>query len=187
LLAACPPEPDLPRGPLPQPLEALLTWLRAQGRTELAARCEAQAAPARIGIKVELPGPVGERNLYALQPRGVVFCDAATADALVQQVAACLATGNRVLVAQPPRDMPPAIAACIGVGDIPRADAVLTDADGAALTGLLRRVAGAEGPIRPVLRLSATGGAVPLDMLVLERSVSTNTAAAGGNASLMSL
>ncbi|WP_137179768.1 trifunctional transcriptional regulator/proline dehydrogenase/L-glutamate gamma-semialdehyde dehydrogenase [Roseomonas sp. AR75] len=187
LLAACPPEPDLPRGPLPQPLEALLTWLRAQGRTELAARCDAQAAPARIGIKVELPGPVGERNLYALQPRGAVFCDAATADALVQQVAACLATGNRVLVAQPPRDMPPAIAACIGVGDIPRADAVLTDADGAALTGLLRRVAGAEGPIRPVLRLSATGGAVPLDMLVLERSVSTNTAAAGGNASLMSL
>ena len=57
---------------------------------------------------------------------------------------------------------------------------------------LLREVAALDGPIRPVLAVSpASVGAVADDdlacLLVRERSLSTNTAAAGGNASLMTI
>ena len=52
-------------------------------------------------------------------------------------------------------------------------------------------IAGRDGPIVMVHGLSpdevARSGAYPLDLLMLERSTSTNTAAAGGNASLMSI
>lgn len=44
-----------------------------------------------------------------------------------------------------------------------------------------------EGPVVSVERLAPGDPAVPLERLVVERSVSINTAAAGGNASLMAM
>jgi RHH-type proline utilization regulon transcriptional repressor/proline dehydrogenase/delta 1-pyrroline-5-carboxylate dehydrogenase len=44
-----------------------------------------------------------------------------------------------------------------------------------------------EGPVVSVERLAPGDPAVPLERLVVERSVSINTAAAGGNASLMTM
>jgi RHH-type proline utilization regulon transcriptional repressor/proline dehydrogenase/delta 1-pyrroline-5-carboxylate dehydrogenase len=67
---------------------------------------------------------------------------------------------------------------------------VLFDAAPSALQGLCRGLADLPGPIVPihaVTRGSPAGEAYPLDALVRERSISTNTAAAGGNASLMML
>ena len=43
------------------------------------------------------------------------------------------------------------------------------------------------GPVVSVERLAPGDPAVPLERLVVERSVSINTAAAGGNASLMAM
>lgn len=43
------------------------------------------------------------------------------------------------------------------------------------------------GPVVPVERLAPGDTAIPLERLVVERAVSVNTAAAGGNASLMTL
>jgi RHH-type proline utilization regulon transcriptional repressor/proline dehydrogenase/delta 1-pyrroline-5-carboxylate dehydrogenase len=48
-------------------------------------------------------------------------------------------------------------------------------------------LAGREGPVVSVERLAPGDPAVPLERLVVERSVSINTAAAGGNASLMTM
>ncbi|MCB4768228.1 trifunctional transcriptional regulator/proline dehydrogenase/L-glutamate gamma-semialdehyde dehydrogenase [Ancylobacter sp. Lp-2] len=151
-------------------------------------------APALLASTV-LPGPVGERNAYELVPRGTVLCLAQTEAGLAVQVCSALATGNRALIASAtPPALPEALKGRIQTtGDIgtARFDAVLFEGDGDALRQLNQSVADRDGPIALVHGLNpdelARGAGYPLDLLVLERSVSTNTAAAGGNASLMSI
>ena len=46
----------------------------------------------------ELPGPVGERNVYSLHPRGRVLLVPQTAKGLFRQIAAALAAGNEVVI-----------------------------------------------------------------------------------------
>ena len=69
--------------------------------------------------------------------------------------------------------------------------AALTDCEGDALRRLLLEVSGKGGPIASVFSLSATrfhaGENWPLDWLMNERTVTVNTTAAGGNASLMAI
>jgi RHH-type proline utilization regulon transcriptional repressor/proline dehydrogenase/delta 1-pyrroline-5-carboxylate dehydrogenase len=122
-------------------------------------------APA-LGVDTELPGPVGERNLYRLEPRGVVLCVAASPAALAEQEAAARATGNQVT-----HD---AEARC---------DAVLFDGASDALRALAGHIAARTGPIVAIHTRGASG--YRLEALLRERAVSTNTTAAGGNASLM--
>ena len=114
----------------------------------------------------ELPGPVGELNSYALQPRGRVLCIAATAAERERQLALARSLGNAALDSGTPESC----------------DAILFDGSPDALLELQRKVAALEGPIRPILTPPYAAA-----MLVLERSTSVNTAAAGGNARLMSL
>jgi RHH-type proline utilization regulon transcriptional repressor/proline dehydrogenase/delta 1-pyrroline-5-carboxylate dehydrogenase len=66
-------------------------------------------------------------------------------------------------------------------------DAVLHHAEQVARIEVLRRVAAKPGPIVAVSCLDPGDTAVLLDRLVVERSASVNTAAAGGNASLMAV
>ena len=144
----------------------------------------------RARLEIALPGPVGEVNRYSLHARGTVLCEAASEEGAALQLAACLATGNRALLVRRPDGLPAGIAARLAPEGTPY-DAVLFEGEEAGLRALNREVAGMEGPIRPVLALApdavARGEVYPLDMLAAERSTSTNTAAAGGNASLMSL
>ena len=57
------------------------------------------ARASRLGVEIELKGPVGERNVYSLGARGAVLCDAETEDAMIAQLA-CVAERGR------PRDLP---------------------------------------------------------------------------------
>ncbi|MBR0682813.1 trifunctional transcriptional regulator/proline dehydrogenase/L-glutamate gamma-semialdehyde dehydrogenase [Roseomonas eburnea] len=201
LLAACDAEPSLPRTALTEEMAAYLDWLgmRHADMSEAARRL---TATSRTGLCLELPGPVGEENRYLLEPRGRVLCRAVTREGLLLHLAACFATGNRASIAVPKALMqvldglPPALARQIEQAtevDPAVFDAVLVEADGDAdaLRLLLRRAAAAEGPIRSVLVASPAGGGGRrlhvLDMLLAERCISINTAAAGGNASLLSL
>jgi RHH-type proline utilization regulon transcriptional repressor/proline dehydrogenase/delta 1-pyrroline-5-carboxylate dehydrogenase len=192
LLAACPAEPVLPAVPPAAALGAFLDWLRGRGDAALAARCAQQAAPSRLGLDMTLPSPVGELNRYGLHPRGAVLCQAGGTEGLALQLAACLATGNIAHVATPVPaldGLPPDLSSRIRPADdgsLGSCAVVLFEGEVEALRCLNRDVAALEGPIRPVL-LPEADGFYRLDMLMLERSVSTNTAAAGGNASLMSL
>ena len=191
LLSACPLETGLPATSPAPVVTALCDWLRAQGREAAAALCLAQARPARFGLQIDLPGPVGEQNRYRLDPRGRVFCDADEPDGALRQLAACLATGNRARVKRPellPPGLPASIAAEIapaGEDAIADCDALLFEGSQDTLRRLAAAVAAAEGPIRPII--VPRDGLYPLDLLVSERAISINTAAAGGNASLMSL
>ena len=56
-----------------------------------------------------------------------------------------------------------------------------------ALREVCRRVARRPGPIVGVQGLAPGETALPLERLVIERALSVNTAAAGGNASLMTI
>ncbi|MGI4945021.1 MAG: L-glutamate gamma-semialdehyde dehydrogenase, partial [Janthinobacterium lividum] len=188
LLASCRDEPHLPATPQLPEAALLGDWLRGRGMAELAELCAVQARPARPGLTMDLPGPVGELNQYSLHPRGTVLCHARSPEGLLIQLAACLATGNlaRIQGAALPDDLPPSIAERVSHDDsLDASDAVLFEGTPEALGQLARAVAAADGAIRPIV--TARNGLYPLDMLVVERSASTNTTAAGGNASLMSL
>ena len=176
-------------------------WLQAQGHEVEAERCVGYLSRSVLGAAVELPGPVGERNVYMLRPRGQVAALVRTEVGLLVQIGAILATGNTAIVESGNEarfalaDLPAEIAArIVVVGAIDEAvhlRAVLFEGEEAELLALSGRVAAREGPILQVQSLtparSATGDDYDLNRLLEECSVSTNTAAAGGNASLLSL
>ena len=177
-------------------LALLRAWARQQGRDALAQVCAAFAARAPLaGVRL-LPGPTGESNLYALQPRETVLCLAGRDDDRLCQLAAVLAVDGRVLW---PADqaallpaLPPALQARVQrVQDWTRAeahfDAVLLHGDAAQRLQVAAQLAQRPGPIVPLQAFDPGDADMPLERLVVERSVSINTAAAGGNASLMAI
>ena len=141
------------------------------------------ATDAAIGGVVELPGPVGERNLYTLHPRGTVLLRATSEAARVRQLAAALAGGNNV-AGDLPAKLPPEARDRVRPADGPLA-AALVDGDEAALA-LLAELAARPGAVVPVHAPDASGDYCA-DWLVEEVSTSVNTTAAGGNASLMAM
>jgi RHH-type proline utilization regulon transcriptional repressor/proline dehydrogenase/delta 1-pyrroline-5-carboxylate dehydrogenase len=100
-----------------------------------------------------------------------VLCVAQNPVELQRQVDAAVASGNRALV----EPASPETAAF---------NAVLFSGDRDALLALSERVAAREGPIVPIF-VAQSDGSYPLEGLLLEQSISTNTTAAGGNAHLM--
>ena len=66
-------------------------------------------------------------------------------------------------------------------------DAVLHHGGAAVLLATAAALAARPGPIVGVTGLAPGEARVPLERLVVERSLSINTAAAGGNASLMTI
>lgn len=157
--------------------------------------------PSGCGVNTEpvaLPGPTGESNHYHLKPRGTVLCVAQTEPGIQAQHDACLRTGNYMMIVDSPvgkafyeTGETSVKMALVSAGEIGERDfqAVLFEGDGDALRTLNQNVARREGPIVSVQGLGsdelALGAAYALETLVREVSISINTAAAGGNASLM--
>jgi len=191
LLAQGPPGTGLPPGHGPDAARLWGELLSAAGLVDAAARLAADLAATPVGLEQELPGPVGERNLYATIARGAVLCVAADQAELLRQIGSVLATGNRALVAAgtlrglPAR--PAALAPFLHEAEQPpREDltAVLFSGTPDDLLAVAQAMARREGRIVPVYQ-ARPDGTYKLEWLVQERSVSTNTTAAGGNAQLM--
>lgn len=180
----------------PAAARAYADWLRTQGHAEEAARCRDVLARTPLGRWAELPGPVGERNLYRLRPRGRIVALAATEAGLLDQIGAILATGNRAVVesgapaTRALAGLPDAVAARIAfVAEWCRAEdlaGLLFAGEAETLLALTRQAAARDGPILPIQAARAEGG-YDLTRLVEEVTISTNLAAAGGDAGLMSL
>ena len=108
---------------------------------------------------------------------------------LIAQLTAGLASGNDLVVGTDLRvDLPPALAGRVTwsrdwAADGPYAGA-LVEGEGAALRDTQARIAALPGPI---VLTQAGGAPYRLDWLVEEVSISINTTAAGGNASLMAM
>ena len=177
-------------------------WLGANGRHVEAARSRDYLERSLVGASMELPGPVGEKNIYALRRRGRILLVPETEAGLLLQLGAALATGNDVVVDAPAtiydvlRDLPAELSIRIAkVGDWAKARpiaGVLVEGDRERLLEINRRVAALEGQIVLVQGASSAGllsgrEDYTLDWLIEEVSTSINTAAAGGNASLMTI
>ncbi|WP_291934919.1 bifunctional proline dehydrogenase/L-glutamate gamma-semialdehyde dehydrogenase PutA [Limnohabitans sp.] len=207
LLARCPQDAALRSvqacgaAALPQAtpaLQALHNWAVAQGRLPLAHACAQFAAASPAGLQATLSGPTGERNVYRVQARARVLCmtgeqPGADADRLTQ-LAAVLAVGSRAvwpLSAQALHaQLPAAVQSQVTREEIANGhsvDAALLHGDAATTLHWQAQLAQRPGAIVTLTALRPGDAAVPLARLVSERSISTNTAAAGGNASLMTL
>jgi len=179
------------------PFSALVTWAHQQGLAALAHACAEYAAVTPLRCRADLPGPTGERNTLRFSPRGVVLCLAESEGALLEQIAATLATGNRPMLIEDRLSMgvaerlPEAVRARLlwrRPGGADRPDAILCAGAGNALPGLRERTAAQGGAIVPVITpASADFATYPLYRLVCEHVLSVNTTAAGGNTSLMTL
>ncbi|MCC2972931.1 trifunctional transcriptional regulator/proline dehydrogenase/L-glutamate gamma-semialdehyde dehydrogenase [Massilia sp. IC2-476] len=174
-------------------LDALLGWLRANDHAELATLAQAYGRTALTNVEIALPGPTGERNTLAFTKRGTVLCAPKTANGLLNQLAASLATGNRALVLATPDLIPANLPALVKervrfIGDDELdADEFQIALLEAGLAGSLRaKLAARPGAIVGIVDTTATAP-VALWRLVAERAVCVNTTAAGGNASLMTL
>jgi RHH-type proline utilization regulon transcriptional repressor/proline dehydrogenase/delta 1-pyrroline-5-carboxylate dehydrogenase len=177
-------------------------FLEARGFAPIAAHVARYLARSNVGALQELPGPVGERNVYLLKPRGRVAALADSEPALLLQLGAILATGNRAVLeisnpaartlAALPREIAARIDTVTSWQGAQGISAVLFAGDHDALREVNRRAARPDGPIILVQGASATGLAdgsedYALELLLSEVSISTNTAAAGGNAKLMTI
>ena len=181
-------------------IRAYSNWLTAHGHAAEAERCVGMMARSPIGARVELKGPVGERNVYTLRRRGRIAAMATSESGLLIQIGAILATGNDAVVSAALAEralsrLPVELAYRISrVADPLSAPALafaLLEGDEAATAAALRNLADRAGPIVRLQALSsdrlAAGEDYNLVDLVEEYSIATNTAAAGGNANLMTI
>jgi RHH-type transcriptional regulator, proline utilization regulon repressor / proline dehydrogenase / delta 1-pyrroline-5-carboxylate dehydrogenase len=177
-------------------------WLGQKGYNDDAAFARDLASQSAVGHALELDGPVGERNVYTLQPRGRILVLPLTKAGLNRQLAAVLATGNDAVIGVDKtydyrlNDVPKSVAARLSSTNNWQTegayDGALIEGDAARTQTLNAAISKLDGPL--VLVQSATTEdiendphAYSLNWLLLEVSTSTNTAAAGGNASLMTI
>ncbi|NLD71044.1 MAG: bifunctional proline dehydrogenase/L-glutamate gamma-semialdehyde dehydrogenase PutA, partial [Limnobacter sp.] len=196
------PKPEEPPARAAQALEALQTWLESAPCDELrrlAPLCAALARNSPLGLRTTLPGPTGERNTYRLLPRASVLCIADDDADRLFQLAHVLAAGTRAVWPENPRTqqlharLPADVQSRIRRAADPVSapcDAALVHGEAATVRSWNRRLARRDGPIVG-LQACARGerrlGAIRLDGLMLERSLSVDTTAAGGNASLLTI
>ncbi len=176
-------------GGAPEPARRLLALLDGH---PAASSCAALVARSPLGQECLLPGPVGERNSYALRPRGAVLCVAEHEDDLLLHLAAALATGNPVLLRRPESGtaiLERAIAALpeLVSWEDPSVAPAAALASAGRLPALARELAARDGALVPLHRLDRVDRGLRLEWLTHERSLSVNTTAAGGNASLLAL
>jgi RHH-type transcriptional regulator, proline utilization regulon repressor / proline dehydrogenase / delta 1-pyrroline-5-carboxylate dehydrogenase len=181
-------------------LRTLIAWtwtgmgglLEDEERDRLAALFKIYLDSSPLPVEMTLPGPAGEDNRLRFLPRGRLLGIAPGIEGALHQLGAALATGNRLLLADGEglapvkRHLPETLRPHIEIlNDWQNAEfgAVLLS-DTTKLAETLRRLARRPGPIVQIVC-----GTPEFDLLrlVKEQTISINTAAAGGNASLMTL
>jgi RHH-type transcriptional regulator, proline utilization regulon repressor / proline dehydrogenase / delta 1-pyrroline-5-carboxylate dehydrogenase len=182
-------------------LDTLADWLTtsaaallpADAISTLHAHLQTYRQRTLCGLRLALPGPTGEDNSLRFVPRGRIAGIASGMAAQLHQLAAALASGNRLLVQDGDdlRRLVSSLPATLGATFEPVADcaasdcgALLFDGPDAAADALRIRLAARNGPIVGLLRPTPH---YDLARLLHERTLSINSAAAGGNASLLAL
>ena len=149
------------------------------------------------GQSFSLQGPTGEENQYMILPRESVLSLAHRDQDQIQQILAILSVGSRpavlannTFILKYLPTMPAAVSKQFKVvRDIETGvfEAVLHHGDTTELIDLQKRIATRQGPIIGITHLSSGNYDIPVERFVIERAISINTAAAGGNASLMTM
>jgi RHH-type proline utilization regulon transcriptional repressor/proline dehydrogenase/delta 1-pyrroline-5-carboxylate dehydrogenase len=137
--------------------------------------------------RLELAGPTGETNELWFAPRGRIACLGGTMSDLLAQMIAALACGCEPIgdAQRLAAEFRPWLASS---SDDASLDAALVAGNASERIDLQSGLARGAARIVPVIAWSLSEHSlVDLWRLFHERSISTNTAAAGGNASLMAL
>ncbi len=160
----------------------------------------ANPAPEQLSLaaRVALPGPTGEDNSLRHVPRGVLLAlGGDSPDDLVRQCSKALATGNKVVAVQP-SDAVATLMAALRANGADKNALTFVDAD-AAKKLLLGAIDGviADGSMRETVAaalLQSRGSLLALlsadddaERYCLERTLTIDTTAAGGNASLLAM
>ena len=148
-----------------------------------------------------LPGPTGETNELKFHARGILIClGGGAAQDIVDQVFIALSTGNSVLVLTTPETQETITRIKAALNEITSAQSLLqtittneiggalcADINGIVVEGPAQNkvtefVWNLEGPIHPILSKNDEP-----ERFIIERTVTINTTAAGGNATLLAL
>jgi RHH-type transcriptional regulator, proline utilization regulon repressor / proline dehydrogenase / delta 1-pyrroline-5-carboxylate dehydrogenase len=181
-------------------LRTFIAWTRTgagglldrEERERLAPLLKLYLDSSPLPVEVALPGPAGEDNRLRFLPRGQLLGIASGIASALHQLGAALATGNRLLLAgngnlaSLKALLPDRLRAHVEfLGDWQNAEfgAVLLS-DETKLAETLHRLARRPGPI---VQIVCGIPEFSLFRLLKEQTISINTAAAGGNASLMTL
>jgi len=176
------------------PHQALSSW--AKDKPALAELCDRYDQLAQAGVVRLLPGPTGERNTFSLLPRDQVLCLADNEQDALIQLAAVTSVGSKALWQDDElhrtlrASLPDAVKARITLARDPLTaefDAVIYHGDADQLRALCEQIAARDGAIVSVQGFARGETNLLLERLLIERSLSVNTAAAGGNASLMTI
>lgn len=173
---------------------ALLNQLR-QWCVEQRITLQSSLEQADLLASFSLHGPTGEKNLYQWLPRQGVLCVANGAQDLLAQLAAVLITGTTAvwvkeqslateLYARLPAELQRRIILSSDWTQEPF-ELLLFAGSKASLQHWQTELSERLPQVVPVY--PAADGALPLAFVAQERAISINTAAAGGNASLMAL
>ena len=169
-------------------VEMLRSALRGKGGDAIAASAALDFGP------IDLPGPTGESNQYALQSRGRVLCLGPDGDSLRAQVLQALAAGNTVVAVAP--DASRSLKQLVGQAfpltavdgqlDFESVNALAVNLVAYAgpketLASLRQALSKGDGPIVPIVR-----DVISPASYCNETTVCIDTTAAGGNATLLS-
>ncbi|QLR06571.1 trifunctional transcriptional regulator/proline dehydrogenase/L-glutamate gamma-semialdehyde dehydrogenase [Providencia rettgeri] len=191
------------RAELLAPFEAFSAWVQKQ-KTDVEqsvieqSTVEQFARLTQAGTTRLLPGPTGEKNTYTLRPRGTILCLSDNERDCLTQLSAVLASGcqtlweNSELHQKLFKSLPEKVRKTISFtkdwqNTVEPIEGVIYHGDCDQLKHVCEAVAKRKGPIISVQGFERGETNLLIERLVHERSLSVNTAAAGGNASLMTI
>uniref|UniRef100_UPI00234B230A trifunctional transcriptional regulator/proline dehydrogenase/L-glutamate gamma-semialdehyde dehydrogenase n=1 Tax=Providencia sp. PROV033 TaxID=2949765 RepID=UPI00234B230A len=191
------------RAELLAPFEAFSAWVQKQ-KTDVEqsvieqSTVEQFARLTQAGTTRLLPGPTGEKNTYTLRPRGTILCLSDNERDCLTQLSAVLASGcqtlweNSELHQKLFKSLPEKVRKTISFtkdwqNTMEPIEGVIYHGDCDQLKHVCEAIAKRKGPIISVQGFERGETNLLIERLVHERSLSVNTAAAGGNASLMTI
>jgi RHH-type proline utilization regulon transcriptional repressor/proline dehydrogenase/delta 1-pyrroline-5-carboxylate dehydrogenase len=142
------------------------------------------AKPSEVPLRRQAcPGPTGESNILSSYGRGICLCLGPTLEAATQQSEIARAHGCATIVIAPGAEGPNAVDGRLApdaLRTLSGFDIVVSWGPEVVLTELRRALAARDGALIPLVNASDFG-----ERCLLERHVSIDTTAAGGNASLL--
>ncbi|WWO99898.1 MAG: trifunctional transcriptional regulator/proline dehydrogenase/L-glutamate gamma-semialdehyde dehydrogenase [Candidatus Dasytiphilus stammeri] len=189
------------RRELLQPLNFLISWAKQNKKHNFANLCKYFQDLSITNTNYILPGPTGEKNTYSLLPRKGILCFADNESDLLIQLAAVASVGSKVLLVEQefnrkiynflPIEIKNIIIFVnnqdIIISKNTGFDTVLYHGDSSKMGEICIKIANRDGEIIPVYGFSQGETKLFLERLILERTLSINTTAVGGNTSLITL
>lgn len=191
LLKQCPISNDFTKQPLTSLAQQWIKWLE-QYQPSFVSTAQKLLSHPIVGTNIKLKGPVGEENIYKLSPRGTVLCIAKTQDILLRQITLALGCDNSVLILSNDNitqwfsKLTPELAnkiSKVNTENTQSCTVVLGEKNDLDFEKIRQNLAFTDHGI--VSAFDVDEHHQPIDFLIEEQSISTNTTAAGGNTSLI--